>query len=101
MRKKNIIKIKINKENKIMVAPHFHRTEEAKAAIKRVEKNTEGTSGPPTGIAGGSGGNNTTMTPGVDNSTKGGDWVGGSMGGEMSMGKEMMRGKVRNKMGDM
>jgi hypothetical protein len=81
-----------------MVAPHFHRTEEAKMAIKRVEKNTEGTSGPPTGIAGGSGGNNTTTTPGVDNSTKGGDWVGG--GGEMSMGKEMMRGK-RSKMGDM
>jgi len=61
-----------------MTAPHFHTTSEAKAAIKKIEHNAgEGTSGPPTGIMGGSGMNNTTTTPGVNNQVKGGDWVGG------------------------
>jgi hypothetical protein len=58
-----------------MTAPHFHTTAEAKAAIKKIEKNTEGTSGPPTGIGGGSAGNSTTMTPAVSSSQKGDDWV--------------------------
>lgn len=61
-----------------MTAPHFHTTAEAKTAIKKIEHNAgEGTSGPPSGIMGGSGGNQTTMTPGVTGTTKGSDWVAG------------------------
>lgn len=61
-----------------MVAPHCHTTAEAKAAIKKIEHNTEGTSGAPTGIAGGSSSNITSPTPGVRDKggEKGGDWVG-------------------------
>ena len=59
-----------------MTAPHFHTTAEAKAAIKKIEHNTEGTTGPPTGIAGGSSGNRVTTTPGVNaGMEKGSDWV--------------------------
>lgn len=58
-----------------MTAPHFHTTAEAKAAIKRIEHNSDGGNGAPTGIAGGSGGNNTQNEAGVTNKTKGDDWI--------------------------
>lgn len=58
-----------------MTAPHFHTTSEAKAAINKVEHNKMGTFGGPTGIAGGSGGNQTTLTPEVTSTTKGDDWL--------------------------
>jgi hypothetical protein len=59
--------------------PHIHTVEEAKANIKRIEHNSEGGNGPPSGIEGGSGGNyNTGTTEGVPPKTKGGDWIGGS-----------------------
>lgn len=58
-----------------MVAPHCHTTAEAKAAIKRIEHNSQGTSGPPTGISGGSAGNQTTKTEDVTSTEKGGDYV--------------------------
>lgn len=59
-----------------MTAPHFHTTSEAKAAIKKIEHNSgEGTSGPPTGIEGGSAAVETTHTPGVTSRAKGDDWV--------------------------
>jgi len=54
-----------------MTAPHFHTTEEAKAAIKKIQHNSD--KGTPTGISGGSAGNQTTMTPKV---TSGDDTVG-------------------------
>lgn len=57
-------------------APHFHNTAEAKAAIKKIEHNTQGTTGAPTGINGGSAGNQTTKTEGVNSSSKGDDYVG-------------------------
>lgn len=56
-----------------MTAPHFHTTSEAKAAISKIEHNNA--NGCPTGIAGGSGGNQTTQTPAVTETTKGEDWV--------------------------
>lgn len=60
-----------------MTAPHFHDTAQAKAAIKKIEHNTEGTTGPPTGISGGSASNRTTTTPGVNvGNEKGSDYVG-------------------------
>lgn len=59
-----------------MVAPHFHTTSEAKAAIKKIENNS-GDGRTPTGIKGGSAGNATTKTEGVTSSKKGDDWVGG------------------------
>ena len=58
-----------------MTAPHFHTTAEAKAAIKKVEHNTDGGNSAPTGIAGGSAGNNITPTPGVTSKQKGDDWA--------------------------
>jgi hypothetical protein len=58
-----------------MVAPHFHNTKEVKAAIKKIEHNTEGTSGPPTGIMGGSASNMTTKTANVEPSDFDGDNV--------------------------
>jgi hypothetical protein len=59
-----------------MTAPHFHTTAEAKAAIKKIEHNSGiAAEGAPTGIAGGSVKNMTTMTPDVTPSTKEGDWV--------------------------
>lgn len=54
-----------------MTAPHFHTTEEAKAAIKKIGHNSD--MGTPTGISGGSEGNMTTKTPKV---TVGDDTVG-------------------------
>ncbi len=41
-----------------MTAPHFHTTAEARSAIKKIEHNSEGGNGKPSGIAGGSAGNN-------------------------------------------
>ena len=59
-----------------MVAPFVKTVEEAKANIKRVEHNSQGTSGPPSGIAGGSGSNyNSGKTEGVPPKTKGEDWA--------------------------
>jgi hypothetical protein len=59
-----------------MVAPSVKTVEEAKANIKRVEHNSKGTTGPPSGIAGGSGGNyNSGKTEGVPPKTKGEDWA--------------------------
>jgi len=56
--------------------PHVHTVEETKANIKRIEHNTEGSYGPPTGAEGGSGGNfNTGTTEGVPPKKKGDDWV--------------------------
>ena len=61
-----------------MTAPHCHTTEEAKANIKRIEHNSgRGGEGAPTGIMGGSGANQTTLTSGVTETSKGHDWVGG------------------------
>lgn len=59
-----------------MVAPHYHTTAEAKAAIKKIEHNSDGGNGAPTGIAGGSAANATTHTDKVTNKEKGADWVG-------------------------
>lgn len=59
-----------------MTAPHFHTTSEAKAAIKKIEHNSQDGNGAPTGIAGGSSGNDTTPTPDVSSKQKGDDWVG-------------------------
>jgi hypothetical protein len=59
-----------------MVAPHFHETKEAVAAIKRIEHNSgEAGEGAPTGIAGGSVSNMTTMTKNVTPTSKEQDWV--------------------------
>ena len=59
-----------------MVAPHFHTTEEAKAAIKKVEHNSDHSYGPPSGgISGGSAANEETKTKGVSSSKKGDDWA--------------------------
>lgn len=56
--------------------PHVHTVEEVKANIKKIEHNTEGGYGPPTGIEGGSGKNfNTGTTEGVPHKEKGGDWA--------------------------
>lgn len=56
--------------------PHVHTVEEAKGNIKRIEKNSMGSYGPPTAIDGGSGGNqNTGTTEGVPPRTKGADWA--------------------------
>ena len=56
-----------------MTAPHFHTVSEAKAAIKKIEHNSNGTTGAPTGIAGGSGGND--ISGSSNPKTKGGDWL--------------------------
>jgi hypothetical protein len=56
-----------------MVAPHFHTTAEAKAAIKKIEHNND--MGQPTGISGGSQGNDVTPTPKVTGRKKGSDDV--------------------------
>ena len=59
-----------------MVAPHFHTTQEAKDAIRKIEHNSgEGVSNAPTEIGGGSGGVHTTLTEKVTNKGKGDDWV--------------------------
>jgi hypothetical protein len=59
-----------------MTAPHFHTTKEAKAAIKKIEHNHgQAAEGHPLGIMGGSAGNQTTITEGVTDHEKGGDWV--------------------------
>jgi len=60
-----------------MVAPHFHTTAEAKEAIKKIQHNSmEGGEGAPVGILdGGSGQNQTTLTPAVTETKKGSDWV--------------------------
>jgi len=59
-----------------MVAPHVHTVEEAKKNINRVEHNTDGGNGAPTGISGGSGSNyNTGKTEGVPPRKKGEDWA--------------------------
>lgn len=56
--------------------PHIHSVEEAKANIKKIEHNTEGSYGPPTAIEGGSSKNyNTGTTEGVPSKEKGGDWA--------------------------
>lgn len=57
-----------------MTAPHFHTVNEAKAAIKKIQHNSDGTTGAPTGIAGGSGGND-IASDGISPKDKGGDWV--------------------------
>jgi hypothetical protein len=62
-----------------MTAPHFHTTQEAKAAIEKVEHNYgEAGEGAPKGIAGGSSSNLTTSTKAVisKGNEKGHDWVG-------------------------
>lgn len=50
-----------------MTAPNFRTTAEARAAIKKIEHNVN--LGKPTGIAGGSATNQTTLTPGVTSTT--------------------------------
>jgi hypothetical protein len=67
-----------------MTAPHFHKLEEARAAIKSIEHNSSGPggpsgkmAGPPTGIEGGSGSNQTVGKQNdIPPSTKGTDWAG-------------------------
>ena len=62
-----------------MTAPHVHTVEEAKKAINKIEHNSDGGYGKPTGIEGGSGGNFTSgSSEGVPPHTKGADWAGGS-----------------------
>ena len=59
-----------------MTAPHFHTTEEAKAAIKKIDHNSgQGDEGAPKGIMGGSVGNETTKTKNVTPTKKEEDWV--------------------------
>jgi len=59
-----------------MVAPFTKTVEETKANIKKIEKNTQGSYGPPTAIDGGSGGNyNTGTTESVPPKKKGDDWA--------------------------
>ena len=59
-----------------MTAPHFHTTEEAKAAIKNIDHNSgQGDEGRPKGIMGGSVKNETTKTKNVTPTEKGEDWV--------------------------
>lgn len=57
-----------------MTAPHFHTTQEARAAISRIEHNVD--KRPPSGINGGSSGNTTTTTPNVEPKSKDADTVG-------------------------
>lgn len=59
-----------------MVGPHFHTTEEAKAAIKKISHNHGiADEGKPVKIAGGSSSNATTFEQGVNSKKKGDDWV--------------------------
>ena len=57
------------------VSPHFHTTDEARAAITKIQKNNPET-GQPTSLGGGSASNTVTRTPEVTSSSKGDDWVG-------------------------
>lgn len=58
-----------------MTAVHFHTTAEVKSAIKKIEHNSDGGNGAPTGIAGSPGYNGVTETPRVTSRSKGDDWV--------------------------
>ena len=54
---------------------HIHTTDEARAAITKIQKNNPET-GQPTSLGGGSAANQTTHTPEVTTKSKGDDWVG-------------------------
>lgn len=58
-------------------SPHVHSVDEVKANIKKVEHNSDGAFGPPSGSGGGSGSvQNVGNQPQVTSTKKGDDWVG-------------------------
>lgn len=58
-------------------SPHVHTVDEAKANIKKIEHNSDGAFGPPTGSGGGSVGvRNSGDVDRVTSNKKGDDWVG-------------------------